>query len=63
MQRPPTVYVMCQADYARIESMIAALSRALETIFDRRLVEPLICPDDTGDFDEVTDKAHRDYLF
>ena len=43
--------------------MLAGLTRAMDTLFDRRLVEPQTCPDDTGDFDDVADKVHKDYLF
>jgi hypothetical protein len=63
MQDQPSVFVLSQADYRRIETMLASLSRALDTLFDRRLVEPRPCPDDTEDFDDVADKVHGDYLF
>jgi hypothetical protein len=63
VQKPPSVYVLSEDDYHRIEVMIAALSRALDTLFDRRLIEPQTCPDDTADFDDIADKVHRDYLF
>lgn len=63
MQKPPSVYVLSEEDYRRIEYMLAGLTRAIDTLFDRRLVEPMTCPDDTGDFDDVADKVHKDYLF
>ena len=63
MQQPPVVYVLSSEDYHRIELMMAALTRAMETLFDRRLIEPMTCPDDTDDFDDVADKVHKDYLF
>ena len=63
MREHPSVYVLATEDYRRIEVMLAGLSRALEVLFDRRLVEPSICPDDLGDFDEIADKVHKSYLF
>ena len=63
MQNPPSIIVLSLDDVARIETMLASLSRALDTLFDRRLVEPRSCPDDTDTFDDVVDKVHRDYLF
>jgi hypothetical protein len=62
VQKPPVVYVLCENDYSRIESMIAALGRALETLFERRLIEPMSQPDDTSDFDDKADKVFSDYL-
>jgi len=60
---PPSVYVLSEDDYERIESMIAALRRALDTIFERRLIEPMSQqPDDTGDFDDNVETVFRDYL-
>ena len=63
MQNPPSVFVLSRDDYRRIEMMIDSLSRALDTLFDRRLVEPLNSLEDTEEFDDVADKVHRDYLF
>ena len=63
MRQQPSVYVLATEDYRRIEVMLAGLSRALEALFDTRLVEPSICLDDLGDFDEIADKVHKSYLF
>lgn len=63
MQQPPAVYVLSVEDYRRIEMMLARLTSAMDTLFDRRLIEPMTCPDDTGDFDSIAEKVQRDYLF
>lgn len=63
MQKPPTVYVLSEDDVRRVELMIVEMERALNTLFERRLVEPMSCPDDLGNFDAVADKVHKDYLF
>lgn len=63
MEKPPSVVVLSMDDITRIETMLSSLGRALDTLFDRRLVEPRSCPDDTDTFDDVAHKVHRDYLF
>ncbi len=62
MPTPKDVFLLCEDDYNRIESMLMALGRALDTIFERRKVEPQSAPDDTEDFDPVVDRAIRDYF-
>ena len=63
MEPPPSVFVLSADDVTRIDGMLSALSRALDALFDRRLVEPRSHPDDRDIFDDVADKVHRDYLF
>ena len=62
MQKPPVVYVLSEDDYNRIESMLSARGRAMDTLFERRLIEPMSQPDDTGDFSDNAEKVFRDYL-
>ena len=42
--------------------MIAALGRAMDTLFERRLIEPMSQPDDTSDFDDKAENVFSDYL-
>ena len=63
MEQPPSVVVLSADDVTRIDGMLSALGRALDALFDRRLVEPRSSPDDRDIFDDVADKVHRDYLF
>lgn len=62
MPTPKDVFVLCEDDYNRIEGMLMAFGRAIDTIFERRKIEPRSLPDDTEDFDPVAEKAIRDYF-
>lgn len=62
MPAPKDVFVLCEDDYNRIEGMLMAFGRALDTIFERRKIEPQSSPEDSEDFDPVAEKAIRDYF-
>ena len=63
MQKTPTIYVLTWDDVSRIEVMVRSLERALDTLFERRLIEPMKCPDDLEDCEAIADQIHKDYLF
>ena len=63
MQHRQAIYVLSHEDYLRIEHMLAALKTALESVFDRRQVDPSACPDDVDDFDDIAANLNRDYRF
>lgn len=63
MMKPPSVHVLSPQDVSRIEMMIEEFRYAMETLFERRLVEPMSCPDDTADFSAVANRLNKDPLF
>ena len=60
MAKPLSVIVLSEGDVTRIDAMMTSLSRALDALFDRRLVEARSCPDDRDIFDDAAVKMHRE---